>query len=1324
MRSKTIRLFISSTFNDFKLERDALQDRVFPKLSELCAEHGFGFMPIDLRWGVSNEAQIDQRTMDLCLNEVKACKSEPHPDFVLLLGDRYGWVPLPYRIEQSEFEEIIKFVTIVDDLDLLNFWYKLDKNQIPASYILQQRKDHTQNSDVNDKFKKDFVTLNAPDDKEEKEFNAAWSQTESSLRTILQNAISQTDLDATTKEKYFTSATEFEFDDYLQGFIQNKSDSFLLVDRRIDAKNIQSSDFFDNNPKLDTFRTRVTSQVDAQNHIKLDTHLLDAKNISDEHIDAFASSLLEKLTLSITKEIQRVQGQEELSEIEYQTFYKNNTAQNIIAREDEITEIVEYTNSSSRQPYFLHGPSGMGKSSVMANAILQSEEELGANVVYRFCGVTKESSSTKSLLLSILKQLNIHIPSMDEKEAECSEILDTSEKKETQEKFENEVNDALYGISEKTIIYIDALDQLGDKSKCLWLPPTLPENLKIVISLLDDATYEEDSYYFQTLQTPFSKESFHRLEPLKGFDAPKEILRNILKEYNRTLQESQLQSVMELYKDVASPLYLHIIAQELRYYSHTQQTITLATTQKESIKEFIRNLTEYYHHSKLLVEKVFGYIFASQNSLSEATLYEILSNDSELVESVENKFHTNISKKLPTAVWARLHYQISPFLKEDEKGNLHFFHREFSDGAKEYATLECFSTLLGILKAMLQNPNYAQAKENLTHSYIESIAHQKYLYEDATLKKQIEFFLHQAQKDEKWVEDVLLYINDQGALLNRINQTKWAIAYQKSLLDICENLNNKNSKRWAKEYIIALINLGFSYKSIERTKEAIELGEKSLLITEKLYNENPHIWAEYHTTAINNLAISYSDTGKTVEAIELAEKAVSIMKNLYEQEPERWAEDYITTLNSMATCYYKAGDIKNSIEPFKEALSISERLYEQEPERRVEDYIIGLNNLASSYKGLEKIQEAIELEEKSLLIREGLYKKEPERWAGAYIAALNNLATSYYKVGDIKNSTELFEKALAISERLYKKEPERWVRNYTETLINLAVCYKPKAIALYEKVLLITEKFYKENMQSWEKNRITVLISLAASYHRIGNKEKAIELGEKTLTISERLYKQEPKRWIEEHTAALQNLGFFYVQTQKYEEAMKIGEKAISVFEELYSKNQNIWFEKYIAILYFFANLFIYNNPNPYLERLYDLLSSTQGINSVQAQRINNMMQNILKKNESGKIMKNSYDYTVILHIAKGLAINSGSMTVQPQNVFNALQFVELNPSANQIFSKIIGRDMAELNKLSEGESFIEIARSHPEVEYAEVLTPLIQQLDELFGNEKICEII
>lgn len=48
---KIFRLFISSTFDDFILERDALQKSVFPYISNLCLKYGYNFMPIDLRWG-------------------------------------------------------------------------------------------------------------------------------------------------------------------------------------------------------------------------------------------------------------------------------------------------------------------------------------------------------------------------------------------------------------------------------------------------------------------------------------------------------------------------------------------------------------------------------------------------------------------------------------------------------------------------------------------------------------------------------------------------------------------------------------------------------------------------------------------------------------------------------------------------------------------------------------------------------------------------------------------------------------------------------------------------------------------------------------------------------------------------------------------------------------------------------------------------------------------------------------------------------------------------------------------------------------------------
>ena len=94
--TRTFRIFVSSTFSDLKAERNALQERVFPRLRDLCQQHGARFQVIDLRWGVSEEASLDQQAMKICLGEIERCqKVTPRPNFIVLLGDRYGWCPPP-----------------------------------------------------------------------------------------------------------------------------------------------------------------------------------------------------------------------------------------------------------------------------------------------------------------------------------------------------------------------------------------------------------------------------------------------------------------------------------------------------------------------------------------------------------------------------------------------------------------------------------------------------------------------------------------------------------------------------------------------------------------------------------------------------------------------------------------------------------------------------------------------------------------------------------------------------------------------------------------------------------------------------------------------------------------------------------------------------------------------------------------------------------------------------------------------------------------------------------------------------------------------------
>ena len=106
-QTKTFRIFVSSTFSDFKEERKALQDIVFPKLREFCEKNGCRFQAIDLRWGVSTEAANDQQAVRICLEEIARCQNvSPKPNFIVLLGNRYGWRPLPSEIPAAELEKL------------------------------------------------------------------------------------------------------------------------------------------------------------------------------------------------------------------------------------------------------------------------------------------------------------------------------------------------------------------------------------------------------------------------------------------------------------------------------------------------------------------------------------------------------------------------------------------------------------------------------------------------------------------------------------------------------------------------------------------------------------------------------------------------------------------------------------------------------------------------------------------------------------------------------------------------------------------------------------------------------------------------------------------------------------------------------------------------------------------------------------------------------------------------------------------------------------------------------------------------------------------
>ena len=87
-RHRQLRVFISSTFADMNAERDALT-LIFPQIKALCKERGVEFVPIDLRWGITETSARQGRVLETCMREI----DNSRPFFIGILGNRYGWIP-------------------------------------------------------------------------------------------------------------------------------------------------------------------------------------------------------------------------------------------------------------------------------------------------------------------------------------------------------------------------------------------------------------------------------------------------------------------------------------------------------------------------------------------------------------------------------------------------------------------------------------------------------------------------------------------------------------------------------------------------------------------------------------------------------------------------------------------------------------------------------------------------------------------------------------------------------------------------------------------------------------------------------------------------------------------------------------------------------------------------------------------------------------------------------------------------------------------------------------------------------------------------------
>jgi hypothetical protein len=646
-RAPIFRVFVSSTFDDMAAERDALARLAWPQLRAFCEREGARFQAIDLRWGVSEEAGLDQQTMRLCLDEVRRCHQvTPRPNFLLLVGNHYGWRPLPPAIPAGEFAAILEHVAGPEQAALQE-WYLRDDNAAPeAEYYLKPRDP-------------DGPFGTSEDESERKKRSKAWDDKSEALRRILLGALERLGWDDARRAKYLQSATEQEIRCGALG-PEASAESAFWVRRDITGK---PSDGASADEKaafggfVDEDQEPIT-ELRAALHEHLGRPVMAYAEIwqpggpSAERADEMAEKVREALQAAIEKELadpsepaagrlDRPVPPDDLLDEEGREHrrFAEGRVQVFVGREEQLAAVDRYLRGDSARPLVVGSGGGTGKSAFLSEAVrraLTGGPE--ALFVYRFVGATPGSSDGRTLLDGVCREL-----------ARRSGADETAVPSHYQELVKDFAERLGAGSPKRPVVVVlDSLDQLSaaDGARHLsWIPSPLPAHARLVVSTRDA---DAGGRPLETFQAIRGRGEWLPLPPLSVTDG-KTLLAEWLRRAGRTLQVAQEQAVLDAFtrsleqpaddrpaprqEAGGTPLYLLLAFEEARRWrsGDGQPPEVLAHGIKPLISEnLFSRLASEDGHGPTLVARALGYLGAARYGLAEDELLDVLARDHDL----------------------------------------------------------------------------------------------------------------------------------------------------------------------------------------------------------------------------------------------------------------------------------------------------------------------------------------------------------------------------------------------------------------------------------------------------------------------------------------------------------------------------------------------------------------------------------------------------------------------------------------------------------------------------------------------------------------------
>jgi len=647
IKQKTARVFISSTFRDMHTERDYLSRVIFPEIRETLKHRGIYLVDVDLRWGITEEESKKGETLKICLDEIENSR----PFFIGIIGNRYGWIPddAPSKMlnsSENRFKWENKLKARAHSVTALEIYYGVLNNL--------QQKERSFFYFRDDKFIKDVPKEKVSDVKDEDK--------------IQQKKLAV--LKKTIKDEY--SDLPENLNDYSAKYKGLKI-NWLEIKNSSNQENID----------MDKLH-KIADDGIVDNHEILELNadekkLVFANTFTYLEFDSlvkFGEKVKEDLLRSIYEEFpedaEKLDPLDEESKIH--TNFCNDRSDFFVGREKQLKAISNYViKNSSNKPLAIVGEPGSGKSALMAKAFSNcNTEDDSTLIIPHFVGCSPSSVDVYRTLSRfcalIVRKFNIEleegIPDEYNKLMECFKSI-------------------VQQIPEKgkLIIFIDALNQLSSshKSHSLnWLPENLSENVKIIVSALPGEVLAS----IETKKLPQEK-----VGALNNKNR-EEIIRGRLKPYRKALTKEQMAVILKK-KESGKPLYLTIVAEELRLYGEYERVNQKIAGFSETIEglfdQIFKRLEDDTDDIKL-VKDAMCLFECSRFGLLETEMLQLLK------PSVKDAINMGLidtdkeSFELPRKKWSTLFLSISTYFRspgEDKTGLIDFFHRQMSKAVRK-----------------------------------------------------------------------------------------------------------------------------------------------------------------------------------------------------------------------------------------------------------------------------------------------------------------------------------------------------------------------------------------------------------------------------------------------------------------------------------------------------------------------------------------------------------------------------------------------------------------------------------------------------------------